>query len=250
METVKVSWSGGKDSTCALSLHLEAGHKVKAVCYIPMLTYDIPLILKNHYNFILSTAEHFCKTGGADVHIVTGITYVDFVHKVSSRTGKIFGFPCFLTSKCSFKRDSKEKALKQCDVGYFDYEDIGIAFDEIKRKGQLTQTKRSILCEQEYTEVDALQYCKNHGMLSPHYETSFRDGCALCPNAKAKERKLYFQDYPDAFDIVLDLQNFVKNEILLGHKPENHTPLRNYKWFIEENHQPSLFSNETKFIIN
>ena len=28
--TVKVSWSGGKDSTCAVLLHLEAGHKVKA----------------------------------------------------------------------------------------------------------------------------------------------------------------------------------------------------------------------------
>ena len=29
--TVKVSWSGGKDSTCAVLLHLEAGHKVKVV---------------------------------------------------------------------------------------------------------------------------------------------------------------------------------------------------------------------------
>ena len=34
--TVKVSWSGGKDSTCSVLLHLQAGYKVKVVNYIPM----------------------------------------------------------------------------------------------------------------------------------------------------------------------------------------------------------------------
>ena len=57
--TVKVSWSGGKDSTCAVLLHLEAGHKVKAVNYTPMFTAEIPLLLKEHYEFIQSTAERF-----------------------------------------------------------------------------------------------------------------------------------------------------------------------------------------------
>ena len=47
--TVKVSWSGGKDSTCAVLLHLEAGHKVKVVNYIPMFTEEIPLLLKEHF---------------------------------------------------------------------------------------------------------------------------------------------------------------------------------------------------------
>lgn len=32
-QTVKVSWSGGKDSTCAVLLHLRDGHKVKVVNY-------------------------------------------------------------------------------------------------------------------------------------------------------------------------------------------------------------------------
>ena len=30
MSIVKVGWSGGKDSTCAVLLHLEKGDKVKA----------------------------------------------------------------------------------------------------------------------------------------------------------------------------------------------------------------------------
>ena len=59
IETVKASWSGGKDSTCAVSMHINRGHFVKAVCYIPMFTQTIPLILKDHYEFILDTADRF-----------------------------------------------------------------------------------------------------------------------------------------------------------------------------------------------
>lgn len=50
-EVVKVSWSGGKDSTCAVLIHLALGHTVKAVNYTPMFTEDIPLLLKDHYEF-------------------------------------------------------------------------------------------------------------------------------------------------------------------------------------------------------
>lgn len=76
--TVKVSWSGGKDSTCAVLLHLEMGHKVKAVNYTPMFTEEIPLLLKEHYEFIQNTAERF-RDMGEEVYIVTGMTYYDFV---------------------------------------------------------------------------------------------------------------------------------------------------------------------------
>ena len=34
----KVSWSGVKDSTASMLLHLQAGHSVHAVCFVPMLT--------------------------------------------------------------------------------------------------------------------------------------------------------------------------------------------------------------------
>ena len=55
-DIVKVSWSGGKDSTCAVMKHIEAGHIVKVVCYVPMLTELIPLLTEEHYDFILNTA--------------------------------------------------------------------------------------------------------------------------------------------------------------------------------------------------
>lgn len=68
-EVVKVSWSGGKDSTCAVLIHLALGHIVKAVNYTPMFTEEIPLILKDHYEFIQKTAERF-RDMGAEVYMV------------------------------------------------------------------------------------------------------------------------------------------------------------------------------------
>lgn len=192
MATVKVGWSGGKDSTCSVLLHLEQGDKVKAVCYVPMFTNEIPLISKRHYDFIIKTADRLIQMG-AEVYIVSGLTYWDYVTKITTRginKGRIMGFPCNQTGKCGFKRDSKLKSVQRLDVGYYDYEDIGIAFDEPKRHGQLTDKKRSILVEKGYTEKMAMEKCIAFNMLSPHYENATRDGCALCYNAKAREREM------------------------------------------------------------
>lgn len=190
-DTVKVGWSGGKDSTCSVLMHIERGDKVKAVCYIPMFTDNIPLIAKAHYDFIVNTAEYF-RSLGADVHIVSGMTYYDYVTHRAIRgkyKGMIFGFPYFNRGQCGFKRDSKLKALAKCDVGFYDYEDIGIAVDEIDRHKQLTDKKRSILCEEDITEDMAKEFVLKRDLLSPHYGRANRDGCALCPNAKKRERE-------------------------------------------------------------
>lgn len=227
-DIVKVSWSGGKDSSCAVMLHLELGHIVKAVCYVPMFTEDIPLITKEHHNFIMKTADMF-RSLGAEVHIVHGKTYYDFVLTRSSRgkfKGRMFGFPPFLVGRCNFARDSKVKAIRQCDVGLYDYEDIGIAFDEVNRHNQLSESKRSILCELEITEAQALEYDIQHDILSPHYANQTRDGCALCPNAKPSERESWFKDYPEAIPLVRELQEIVKSE-----RPDIF-PLRNHQWFL------------------
>lgn len=187
-DIVKVSWSGGKDSTCAVLKHLELGHKVKVVCYMPMFTDDIPLITKEHYDFIMKTADRF-RGMGAEVHIVTGKTYYDFVLTRSSRgkfKGRMFGFPPFITGMCNFKTYSKTKALSQCDVGEYDYEDIGIAFDEIARQKQLNDRKRSILCELEMTEENAKQHVLKYDMLSPHYATQKKRWLCIMSSRKNK----------------------------------------------------------------
>lgn len=192
MAIVKCNWSGGKDSSFAVWLHIKQGDMVKVVNYIPMLDDHIPMLLKCHYEFILKTAERF-RNMGATVDIVRGMTYVDYVHKRSSRgpsKGLPFGFPCFKRGMCGFKRDSKEKALKAADVGKYDYEDIAIAFDKVDRHAQLNDIKRSILVERKVTEHMAKIGCVVNELLSPHYDLLKRDGCTLCPNASARERTL------------------------------------------------------------
>jgi hypothetical protein len=229
MAIVKVSWSGGKDSSCAVMKRIENGDHVKVVCYVPMFTATIPLITKKHHDFIMRTAELF-RSLEAEVYIVTGITYCEQVMRRSTRgkyKGRIFGFPHFVKGLCHFKRDSKVKALQQVDVGQYDFEDIGIAADETNRHGQLSDKLRSILCELGITEADAKQYCIERGIYSPHYDRRKRDGCALCPFANDDERAQWFQDYPEVIPILWELQEFVRRE-----RPDT-SPLRGHKWFID-----------------
>lgn len=247
METVKISWSGGKDSTCATHLHLLKGHNCIICNYMPMFDDETPLLLKNHYEFIMETAERFRKMGGV-VHIVHGITYWDFVmyeRKKGINKGKVQGFPFFWQNKCNFQRDSKTKSIKNLDKDLgliYDYEDIGLAVDEKHRLAQLTEKKRSILCEEGYTEKMAFEYCRDNNLLSPHYQNFKRDGCALCPQANVKERIRYLQEYPSVFEKILYLQEVVKREC------PNRYPLRGHKWIIEESNQLNIFGD--KFIIN
>jgi hypothetical protein len=163
------------------------------------------------------------------------LTYYEYVTHIAKRgkyKGQIFGFPCINRGQCGFKRDGKLRACDNIDVGEFDYLSIGIAVDEIARHNQLTEKKRSILCELGITEDEATEFCKELNLYSPHYNYDFgkrkkRDGCALCPHAKQAEREQYFRDYPEAIPIVIELQNIVKE------KRPDRPPLRGYKYFIE-----------------
>lgn len=231
MDIVKIGWSGGKDSTCALYKHLERSDIVKAVCYIPMFTNDIPLINKEHYLFLIEQSKVFEKLG-AKIYFAKGITYYDYCLSISKKgifKGQVKGYPYI--NACGFRRDSKIKAVRECEVGFYDYLDIAIAYDEINRQNQLNDKVRSILCELHITENNAKYFCIDKGAYSPHYKYSNRDGCALCFNAKQIERNTWFSDYPNAYPILLDLQD--KLFSLLHGRP-NEFPLRNYHYFIEK----------------
>ena len=235
MDVVKIGWSGGKDSTRAVMAHIQRGDKVKAVCYVPMFTKEIPLISKKHYEFILKTAEYF-RSLGAEVYFADGgLTYCEYVTHIALKgknKGQIFGFPIVGRGMCGFKRDGKLKALALCNVGEYDYEGVGIAYDETKRHGQLTKNLRSILVEEKITEDDCTDWCKENCLYSPQYsckgKKKMRDGCSLCCNASETERREWFEDYPEAIPLVIELQNIVKKQ-----RPDR-PPLRDYKYFIEE----------------
>lgn len=227
-DTVKIGWSGGKDSTCAMYKHIERDDNIKAVCYIPYFTDDIPLINKEHFDFIIRQKECFEKQG-AIIFLTKGLTYWDYCFSVAKSgifKGQVKGYPYI--GFCGFRRDSKIKACS-CYVGDYDYESLGIAFDEKARHNQLNERKRSILVEKKITEEMAKDFCLERNAYSPHYKYSKRDGCALCFNAKPMELKIWLNDYPQARGKLIELQEKMK-PLLISRK--NEYPLRGYKYFI------------------
>lgn len=228
MQTVKVNWSGGKDSTAAALLYLSRPNKYKVIIvhYTPFFDEETPLILPKHYNFIKAMARRF-EDMGATVICVTGKTYKDFCTHIITRgknKGKMQGFPYWGRGCCNF-RNTKISALKSVKICY-DIEDIGIAADEYDRLNQIRGNVVSILYDNLITENEAFDICIKNNALSPHYEEHRRDGCALCPNAKAAEREEWLNSYPNAREKLKELQ-----EICMKKRPELY-PLRNNKLFI------------------
>lgn len=233
MDIVKLSWSGGKDSTASVLLHNQRGDELKIVTFIPMLTDEIPLIRKSHFEFINNTAERF-RNFGHTVHILTGRTYLDHFYRAKTRgkyKGTIAGYDLGV-GYCKFRDYSKIQTLKDFNVGYYDYESIGIAVDETARHGQLNDKLRSILVEQNITEKQAYDICVRTGMLSPQYELSGRDGCCICPNAKDIEYIEYLKEYPDAIEI-LRTMDYVYSEHLKKGEIKPDSPFRNHMNFTD-----------------
>ncbi len=208
MSTVKISWSGGKDSTASVILHSQSGDICKIVYYIPMLTDCIPLIRKAHYDFIQAAVDRF--TGfGMPCYQAHGMTYWDHVNRFLTkgpRKGQIMGYGLGY-GFCLFRDYSKRRALNGVNVGYFDYLDIGIAADECSRYGQLTKEKRSILVERHVTEARAKEICIEHGLLSPIYKDVGRDGCVICPNAGPPVIQQWARDYPQGVEILKHIEH-------------------------------------------
>ena len=46
-------------------------------------------------------------------------------------------------------------------------------------------------------------YCQYNGILSPNYETSFRDGCWFCHNQGVNRLRLLRKNYPDLWEILM-----------------------------------------------
>lgn len=74
---------------------------------------------------------------------------------------------------------------------------LGIAADEPKRFGQLSERKRAPLVEFGIEEGLCGLYCQYEGILAPSYETSCRDGCWMCHNQGVNQLRQLRKNYPD-----------------------------------------------------
>lgn len=83
---------------------------------------------------------------------------------------------------------------------------VGIAIDEPERLARLDGVNKvSLLAKYGYTEAMAADLCKKHGLYSPVYAFSDRNGCWFCPNCKMKEFAEFKRRHPDLWQRLLDL---------------------------------------------
>lgn len=94
--------------------------------------------------------------------------------------------------------DSPAQRAKRNTVEY-----IGIAADEPKRFGQLNDRKIAPLVLFDIEEGLCGLHCQYNDILSPSYETSFRDGCWFCHNQGVNQLRLLRRNYPNLWELLM-----------------------------------------------
>ena len=206
-------------------LALEHGEPLDmAVWCEVMFDQDISGEVPEHRDFMYHTVIPWLKDKGVPVSVVRGgKSYYDcFFQKIqkskdSEKNGKYWGFP--IGGRCYVNRDCKTRPMfrffKENDLQDA-VEYIGIAADEQKRLERLDGVKKvSLLAKYGYTEEMAVERCKQHGLYSPAYQYSNRNGCWFCPNCKTNEFAEFKRRHPDLWQKLLDLgkeENLVSNK--------------------------------------
>lgn len=217
--------SGGKDSMATAILALEHGEPLDLAVYCEvMFDKNISGEVPEHRDFVYNKMIPWLEENGVPVRVVRGDkTYLDSHYHVIKNpknplnTGKYRGFP--IAGRCTINRDCKTGPMAkfftanrlQAAVQY-----VGIAADEPERLERLDGVKKiSLLAKYGYTEKMAADLCKEHGLYSPAYKYSDRNGCWFCPNCRMKEFAEFKRRHPDLWQRLLDLGK-VENLVSYG----------------------------------
>lgn len=89
---------------------------------------------------------------------------------------------------------------------------MGIAYDEPKRYERLDhKTHIAPLYDLKITEKEAMEICKQHNLLSPIYDSSFRGGCWFCCKQSKKQLKYLYDNYPELWNKLVELEPYSHN---------------------------------------
>lgn len=178
-----------------------------------------------HRDFMYNKVIPWLEDKGVFVSVVRGgKSYLDIFYtpigekaKFQERIGKLRSFP--LGGKCIINKDCKIRPMDRFfkENGLIDaIQYVGIAADEPKRLERLEGTNKvSLLEKYGYTEAMAKDLCKQHGLYSPVYEFSVRNGCWFCPNCRMSEFAEFKRRHPDLWQRLLDLGK-VENLVSYG----------------------------------
>ena len=122
-----------------------------------------------------------------------------------SSKSTIYGFPVSVNRKGNWCTKLKTRFSNSPTArgGRNIVEYLGIAADEPKRFGQLSDRKRAPLVEFGIEEGLCGLYCQYEGILAPSYETSCRDGCWMCHNQGVNQLRQLRKNYPELWALLL-----------------------------------------------
>lgn len=207
------SCSFGKDSVATILLALEHGEPIDEILYCEvMFDQNTSGEVPEHRDFIYETAIPYFERAGIKTIVIRGKkTFVELFQRVvgdSGRySGKIWSWP--LCGRCYVQRDCKARPLeahkKAAWRNVIQY--IGYANDEMTRLARLDGRKTISLLEKYGIDASgARDICKAHGLYSPIYDFSRRNGCFFCPNAKPTELRHLYDHHPELWAELLRLQ--------------------------------------------
>lgn len=205
--------SFGKDSLAQIIVAKEHNEPLDAVIYSEvMFTDEISGEFPEHRDFIYNVAIPKLKAlYGLEVIVLRSpqTMWGDFhtVRVRGSTEGLLRGFP--IPGACTINRDCKippiRNYLKSQTDDIIQY--VGIAADEPKRLRRLEGTNKvSLLAKYGVTERQAAEICERHGLLSPIYTITNRNGCFFCPNASKSELRHIYLNHPDLWELLRELQ--------------------------------------------
>lgn len=139
-----------------------------------------------------------------------------------SSKSTIYGFPISINRKGQWCQNLKTRFLDSPAArgGTSIVEYLGIAADEPKRFGQLSDRKRAPMVEFGIEEDLCGLFCKYRGILGPAYDDGgCRDGCWMCHNQGVASLRRLRHDYPDLWALLLKWDN----DSPVNFKPDGHT---------------------------
>lgn len=207
------SCSFGKDSLAQIIVAIENGEPLDGNVYCEvMYDRDISAEHPKHRDFIYEVAipklerEYGIKT----TILRSDRTMKDTFYHVITRgknEGKVQGYP--IPARCVVNRDCKMRAINAWKKSWTEpvTQYVGIAADEPLRLARLKEGTVSILAKYGITEAMAVDICKKHGLYSPIYELTQRNGCWFCPNARKAELLDIYLNHKDLWNDLLSMQD-------------------------------------------
>lgn len=207
------SISYGKDSLAMLEAIKLLEYPLDEIVYAELwATDDIPAQLPEMVEFQKRADEIIYERYGLPVTKLVGefsdgskLTFEKCFYRKRRYTakhfsGQIYGWPMTLTAWCV--SDFKKKTLKKMDKNAIQY--VGLALDEKERRERSDQ-KHNIhpLADIGWTEEYCMNWCRENDLLSPIYETRFRDGCFFCPKQNVENLRLLRHKYPDLWELMM-----------------------------------------------